>query len=146
MTLWHQVIITSPNMCLEHDGFWKLLSDPKFATHISTFIIDEVHCISQWGDKFRPVYSELGTLHSFVPANIHFLVTLATLPPCTLHSPTDSIWTPHGLHKSTWTPSRKDFNLQFYLKSIWTPPGLHLESTWNPSGLQMELIHGLCLV
>ena len=65
---------------------------------------------------------------------------------CTLHSPTDSIWTPHGLHKSTWTPSRIDFNLQFYLKSIWTPPGLHLESTWNPSGLQMELIHGLCLV
>ena len=31
---------------------------------------------------------------------------------CTLPSPTDSTWTPHGLHKSTWTPS-----------------GLHLEKT-----------------
>ncbi|KIK04517.1 hypothetical protein K443DRAFT_93022 [Laccaria amethystina LaAM-08-1] len=80
----HQVIITSPDMCLEHDGFRKLLSDPKFAAHISTFVIDEAHCISQWGDKFRPVYSELGTLRSFVPANIPFLVTSATLSPLVL--------------------------------------------------------------
>ncbi|KIK06057.1 hypothetical protein K443DRAFT_637223 [Laccaria amethystina LaAM-08-1] len=83
-TLQHQVIITSPEMCLEHDGFRKLLSDPKFAAHISTFIIDEAHCISQWGDKFRPVYSELGTLRSFVSENIPFLVTSATLPPLVL--------------------------------------------------------------
>ncbi|KIK06058.1 hypothetical protein K443DRAFT_130111 [Laccaria amethystina LaAM-08-1] len=83
-TLQHQVIITSPEMCLEHDGFRKLLSDPKFAAHISTFIIDEAHCISQWGDKFQPVYSELGTLRSFVSENIPFLVTSATLPPLVL--------------------------------------------------------------
>ncbi|EDR03485.1 uncharacterized protein LACBIDRAFT_307223 [Laccaria bicolor S238N-H82] len=83
-TLQHQVIVTSPDMCLEHNGFQKLLSDPKFAAHISTFIIDKAHCISQWGDKFRLVYSELGTLHSFVSANIPFLVTLATLPPLVL--------------------------------------------------------------
>jgi superfamily II DNA helicase RecQ len=44
-------------------------------------VIDEAHCITQWGDKFRPEYAELGTLRAFVPIHIPFLVASATLPP-----------------------------------------------------------------
>jgi len=44
------------------------------------------------------------------------------LKECTLPSPTDSMWTPYG----------KDHNLQFCIKSIWTPSGLQVDSRWTP--------------
>ncbi|KAJ7274777.1 P-loop containing nucleoside triphosphate hydrolase protein [Mycena rebaudengoi] len=79
-----RVIITSPNMCLKHDDFRKLLSSPQFAGKIAAFVIDEAHCITQWGDKFRPEYAMLGTLRAFVPSHVPFLVASATLPPAVL--------------------------------------------------------------
>ncbi|KAJ7105288.1 hypothetical protein C8R44DRAFT_546088, partial [Mycena epipterygia] len=62
----HQVIITSPDMCLKHDIFRQLLNTPAFAKEIAGFVVDEAHWISQWGDNFRTEYAELGTLHAFV--------------------------------------------------------------------------------
>lgn len=61
-------------MCLEHDLFRQLLTSSKFAQNICAIIVDEAH-------KFRPIYSQLGTLRAFVAANVPFLVTSATLPP-----------------------------------------------------------------
>ncbi|KAJ6625546.1 P-loop containing nucleoside triphosphate hydrolase protein [Mycena sp. CBHHK59/15] len=77
----HRVIITSPDMCLKHPKFRQLLSTPAFAKKIAAFVIDEAHCISQWGDNFRTEYAELGTLRAFVPLQVPFLVASATLPP-----------------------------------------------------------------
>ncbi|SBS33932.1 ATP-dependent DNA helicase RecQ [Marinomonas spartinae] len=34
---------------------------------ISIFAIDEAHCIAQWGEAFRPEYSQLGTLRTTFP-------------------------------------------------------------------------------
>jgi len=51
----------------------------------------------------------------------------------TLPSPTDSRWSPPELHKSMWTPSGKDLNLQFCIN----PSGVHMDSTWNPPGIQV---------
>ena len=67
-------------MCLKHDTFRALISSSKFSGHISAIIIDEAHCISQWGDKFREEYSSLGTLRAFVPTHVPVLVTSATMP------------------------------------------------------------------
>jgi len=48
------------------------------------------------------------------------LIDVGSLPEqCTLPSPTDSMWTPYG----------KDHNLQFCIKSIWTPGGLQVDSS-----------------
>ena len=41
----------------------------------------ECHCISQWGETFRPSYSRLGTLRALFPSDTPFFMTSATLPP-----------------------------------------------------------------
>ncbi|KAJ3844783.1 hypothetical protein F5878DRAFT_551829, partial [Lentinula raphanica] len=63
----YRIIVTSPDIALEHDPFHSLLS----------VILDEAHCISQWGDKFCPIYQRLGTLRAFVPTKVPFLATSA---------------------------------------------------------------------
>ncbi|KIL59154.1 hypothetical protein M378DRAFT_111280, partial [Amanita muscaria Koide BX008] len=80
----YNVIITSPEMCLEHADFRRLLNSTSFAKNILALVIDEAHCISQWGEKFRKTYSDLGTLRAFVPAKVPVLATSATLPPVVL--------------------------------------------------------------
>ncbi|KAF7331133.1 P-loop containing nucleoside triphosphate hydrolase protein [Mycena sanguinolenta] len=76
----HRVIITSPDMCLKHHKFRQLLNTPAFAKKIAAFVVDEAHCISQWGNDFRAEYAQLGTLRAFVPLHVPFLMASATLP------------------------------------------------------------------
>src|ERR1700683_311805 len=71
-------------MCLRHLEFWKMLTDEKFQENICAVIIDEAHCISQWGGDFRKAYALLEKLRALLPPNIPFLVTSATLPPLVL--------------------------------------------------------------
>ncbi|KAJ3974830.1 P-loop containing nucleoside triphosphate hydrolase protein [Lentinula raphanica] len=80
----YNLIITSPDMAIEHDSFRSLLSNPKLASKTLCIVVDEAHCISQWGDKFRPIYQQLGTLRAFVPAQVPFLATSATMQPTVL--------------------------------------------------------------
>ncbi|KAH9915001.1 P-loop containing nucleoside triphosphate hydrolase protein, partial [Fomitopsis serialis] len=80
----YRMLLTGPEMALEHEKFSKLLRSPAFAKDIAAIVIDEAHCISQWGDSFRKKYGELGRLRALVPVGIPFLVTSATLPPLVL--------------------------------------------------------------
>lgn len=72
-------------MCLEHEKFRALLNKTSFEARIGAFVLDEAHCITQWGDKFREIYSKLGTLRAFA-AHTPFLATSATLTPDDLTS------------------------------------------------------------
>jgi superfamily II DNA helicase RecQ len=47
-----QGILTSPEMCLKHAEFRKILTQENFSKNICAVIIDEAHCISQWGGDF----------------------------------------------------------------------------------------------
>ena len=77
----HRVLLMSPEMCLEHPKFSKLMRTPKFTQDILAFVVDEAHCISQWGDLFRKKYADLWKLRSFVPDYVPILATSATMPP-----------------------------------------------------------------
>ncbi len=50
----------------------------RFAGRISLLVIDEAHCISDWGHDFRPHYRLIERIVQMLPANLRLLATTAT--------------------------------------------------------------------
>ena len=48
------------------------------AARIGLLVIDEAHCISDWGHDFRPDYRRIGQILRLLPRNIAVLATTAT--------------------------------------------------------------------
>ncbi|KAH7910891.1 P-loop containing nucleoside triphosphate hydrolase protein [Hygrophoropsis aurantiaca] len=84
LELQYQVIYCSPEMALDNPRFNSLICSPAYSKQVQGWVIDEGHCISQWGGDFRPAYSKLDKLRSFVPLGIPIYVTSATMCPLVL--------------------------------------------------------------
>ncbi|KIM51773.1 hypothetical protein SCLCIDRAFT_18307 [Scleroderma citrinum Foug A] len=80
----YQAILIRPEMCLQHEGFRELMKSSDFCNKLVGIVVDEAHCISQWGGDFCVAYGKLGDLHSYVPTNVPILATSATLAPAAL--------------------------------------------------------------
>jgi ATP-dependent DNA helicase RecQ len=50
----------------------------RIAAQVSLLVVDEAHCISDWGHDFRPHYRLLERIIRRLPANLNFLATTAT--------------------------------------------------------------------
>jgi ATP-dependent DNA helicase RecQ len=51
---------------------------PLFAERVGLLVVDEAHCISDWGHDFRPDYRRIRTLLTDLPDGIPVLATTAT--------------------------------------------------------------------
>jgi ATP-dependent DNA helicase RecQ len=51
---------------------------PLFAERVGLLVIDEAHCISDWGHDFRPDYRRLNTMLERLPEGVAVLCTTAT--------------------------------------------------------------------
>ncbi|KAF8198718.1 P-loop containing nucleoside triphosphate hydrolase protein [Mycena galopus ATCC 62051] len=93
-----QLVYISPEMALS-DRFGRLWIDGKFRARVNALIVDEAHCIDEWGEEFRPVYRQLHRLRSFTGQEVPFVACTATCATSTFNV----IWDSLGFgHRPFW--------------------------------------------
>ncbi|XP_060558433.1 uncharacterized protein LOC132718729 [Ruditapes philippinarum] len=69
------IIFTTPES-LQTPAFRKVLLNKDFKQRVCAFACDEAHCVSQWGENFRPEYLEVSSIRSII--DVSFLALTAT--------------------------------------------------------------------
>jgi len=70
------ILLISPER-LANDRFQDQVLG-RVASRVSLLVIDEAHCVSDWGHDFRPHYRLLGRMVKSMPPNLRLLATTAT--------------------------------------------------------------------
>ena len=70
------ILLISPERLANEDFVANSLA--AMAARVSMLVIDEAHCISDWGHDFRPDYRRIERIARTLPANIQLLGTTAT--------------------------------------------------------------------
>lgn len=70
------VLIISPERLANDEFRQNILAN--MANNIGLFVIDEAHCISDWGHDFRPDYRRIVRVLQAIPSNVPVLATTAT--------------------------------------------------------------------
>jgi ATP-dependent DNA helicase RecQ len=70
------ILLISPER-LANDRFVSEVLAPN-AARMSMLVVDEAHCISDWGHDFRPHYRLIGRIVASLPAHMRLLATTAT--------------------------------------------------------------------
>lgn len=70
------ILLISPERLANERFGAEVLS--RIAPRVALLVIDEAHCISDWGHDFRPHYRLVGRVISALPPNLRLLATTAT--------------------------------------------------------------------
>ncbi|XP_062218159.1 ATP-dependent DNA helicase Q-like 4A isoform X2 [Phragmites australis] len=67
MSCHYKLLYVTPEKIAKSDALLRLLENVYSRGHLSRIVIDEAHCVSQWGHDFRPDYKNLGLLKQKFP-------------------------------------------------------------------------------
>lgn len=62
-----KIVYATPELLVESRTFNRLLESLQARGQLARFVIDEAHCVSQWGHDFRPDYTRLSLLKERYP-------------------------------------------------------------------------------
>ncbi|KAG0083247.1 ATP-dependent DNA helicase sgs1, partial [Podila epicladia] len=90
-----RAVFMSPEIIFGDSPTSKLVQGLWHNTHwqslLLAIVVDEVHCIEKWGDKFRPEYARLGELRIWSP-DVPFVGVTATLTADALSQTMDKLF------------------------------------------------------
>ena len=69
---------------------------PTFAERVGLLVVDEAHCISDWGHDFRPDYRRIAEMLERLPAGVGVLCTTATANDRVVADVEEQLRTGHG--------------------------------------------------
>ncbi|XP_022216417.2 Bloom syndrome protein homolog [Drosophila obscura] len=75
-----KLLYATPEKISSSSRFQDILDTLNANNYLSRFVIDEAHCVSQWGHDFRPDYKKLGILKKRFP-NVPTIALTATATP-----------------------------------------------------------------
>jgi ATP-dependent DNA helicase RecQ len=119
-----RLLYVSPETLLSQP-VWEKLCDRNLK--ITGLMLDEAHCLVQWGDSFRPSYRRLGAVRSALRANkpdhhpriaIAAFTATADLETTTELQACLQLENPHIVRTSPYRP-----NLSLKVAIAWTPSG-----------------------
>lgn len=118
-----RLLYLSPETLLSQP-VWELISQPQI--EITGLIIDEVHCLIQWGTTFRPAYRRLGavrrSLLKYKPPGAKIAIAAFT---ATADSPSQRaiVQTLELQQPEIFLISPYRDNLNLNIQTVWTPKG-----------------------
>ena len=83
------ILLVSPERLTNPDFRDRVL--PRLTTSAGMLVVDEAHCVSDWGHDFRPDYRRLRGLITDLPAGIPVLATTATANDRVVHDVTEQL-------------------------------------------------------
>ena len=96
-----RLVLTTPEAALGE----RLLAAMVAAATIEHLVVDEAHCISQWGDTFRPAYLRLGELVEALRPRLLTAFTATATPPV-LRRMREVLFPDGGAHLVAGNPDR----------------------------------------
>ncbi len=116
-----RLLYVSPETLLS-EAVWAVLTQPQ--VDIRGLMLDEAHCLTQWGDTFRPEYRRLGAVRPALlrgkPAGTRIAIAAftATADPATQRDIVRTL----GLHRpQTVVLSPYRDNLHVAVQTVWSP-------------------------
>ncbi|MBB4895769.1 ATP-dependent DNA helicase RecQ [Streptomyces olivoverticillatus] len=92
------VLLVSPERLNNPDFRDQVL--PKLAAATGLLVVDEAHCISDWGHDFRPDYRRLRTMLADLPPGVPVLATTATANARVTADVAEQLGTGEGTHEA----------------------------------------------
>ncbi|EIJ87551.1 bloom syndrome protein [Nematocida parisii] len=85
-----KIVYATPELLVESQTFNRALETLSQQNRLTRFVIDEAHCVSQWGHDFRPDYTQLFRLKERYP-NIPITALTATATAAVKKDVTDAL-------------------------------------------------------